>query len=307
MGTPEFAIPSLRILLENNYPIVGVVTQPDRPKGRGRILTPPPIKVFASAWNLHILQPENVKDAEFIEEVRRINPDLIVVNAFGQILPLALLEIPHLGSLNVHPSLLPKYRGAAPIHWALIRGEDVTGVTVMRMDEGMDTGDILMQEETPIGPEETFGELSERLSLMGASLLLRTLDTVVKGMEKRIPQSSHQASYAPRLKKSDCQIDWSSSARNIVNLVRGLSPEPSAYTFLSGKLLKILRASCSDEPVKEQPGMVVGETELGLRVAAKDRYVYVTEVQMENRKKMTIHEFLRGFRIPPGTVLGDGT
>ena len=303
MGTPEFAIHSLDVLLRHDYPIIGVVTQPDRPKGRGRTPSPSPVKFFAANHDIPVLQPDHVKSDDFITTVRNLAPEMVIVAAFGQILPKEIIEVPKWGALNVHPSLLPKYRGAAPINWAIIRGEKRTGVTIMLMDEGMDTGEILAQEETMIGPGETFGELSNRLAITGASLLLRTVEMIIRGNIRKTPQDSDLSSYAPRLKKDDCRILWDSDVHHVVNLIRGLSPEPSAHTFLAGKLLKIFRATCSEEPVTEQAGSICEKTDSGLKVAAKNGYVFITEVQMENKKRMSIHDFMRGFRISPGDAL----
>jgi methionyl-tRNA formyltransferase len=242
MGTPEFAVPSLDVLIRDDYPIVAVVTQPDRPKGRGRTPSPPPIRAVAEKYGIPVVQPERLRNKEFADYLTGVHPDLAVVAAFGQILPRAILEIPKMGCINVHPSLLPKYRGAAPINWALIRGEVKTGVTIMLMDEGTDTGDILTQEETMIKPMETFGNLNDRLAVMGARLLLATIDMVASGNSARTPQDASLATYAPRLTKEDGLIRWDADVQQAVNLIRGLSPAPCAYTFYKGKKLKIFSA-----------------------------------------------------------------
>jgi methionyl-tRNA formyltransferase len=304
MGTPEFAVPSLDILIRNDYPIAAVVTQPDRPRGRGRIPAPPPIKVIARKHGLPIVQPERLKDKEFVDYFSGIHPDMAVVAAFGQILPREILEIPKMGCINVHPSLLPKYRGAAPINWALIRGEVKTGVTIMLMDEGMDTGDILTQEETIIGPVETFGRLNGRLADMGAKLLIATIDMVISGNCTRRPQDASQATYAPRLTKEDGLIRWDADVQQTVNLIRGLSPAPCAYTFCKRKMLKIFSAVGEDIASPESPGRIGTVTEKGLPVAARNGYVYLQEVQLENKKRMSIMDFLRGSRMAPGETLG---
>lgn len=306
MGTPEFAVPSLESLLRHDYPIVGVVTRPDRPKGRGQHLIPSPVKVFAQSHRLPVLQPERVRnmDREFIDLFRQLAPDLVVVAAFGQKLPGEILQTPKMGCINVHPSLLPKYRGAAPINWTLIRGETKTGVTIMLIDEGMDTGDILTQEETLIAADETFGELHDRLADIGASLLLKTIEMILSGTAKQSPQDASGATYAPRLKKEDGLIRWDADIHQTVNLIRGLSPAPCAYTFFKGKMLKIFSAQGEEIPVTETPGTVGRETEKGLPVAAKDGYVYLKVIQMENKKRMSVHDFLRGFHMSPGDTLG---
>jgi methionyl-tRNA formyltransferase len=304
MGTPEFAVPSLDGLIRNDYPIVTVVTQPDRPKGRGRIPAPPPIKVIAEKYGLPVVQPERLKNKEFVDYFRGIYPDMAVVAAFGQILPREILEIPKMGCINVHPSLLPKYRGAAPINWALISGEMKTGVTIMLMDEGMDTGDFLTQEETMIVPTETFGKLNDRLAVTGARLLLKTIDMIMEGNASRTPQHSSLATYAPRLKKEDGLIRWDADVNNTVNLIRGLSPAPCAYTFYNGKMLKIFSAIAEVTPSRESPGRIGTVTEKGLPVAAANGYVYLQDVQLENKKRMFIMDFLRGSRMTPGDTLG---
>jgi methionyl-tRNA formyltransferase len=304
MGTSEFAIPSLEILVGHDYPIVGVVTQPDRPKGRGRGSAPPPVKVIAEKHQILIAQPESLKNQEFLDYFRNLSPDLVAVAAFGQMLPREIIRAPRMGCVNVHPSLLPKYRGAAPINWALIRGEVKTGVTIMLIDEGMDTGDILTQEEAMIGPEERFGELHDRLAEMGAMLLLKTIDMIIKGKALRTPQDSSLATYAPRLKKEDGLIRWDDDVHKTVNIIRGLSPAPCAYTLFKGKMLKIFSAEGEQIALADSPGQIGKETGKGLPVAAKDGYVYLQEVQLENKKKMSVHDFLRGFRLAPGDTLG---
>ncbi|HUH64988.1 MAG TPA: methionyl-tRNA formyltransferase [Syntrophales bacterium] len=303
LGTPEFAVPSLEILVSNGWPIVTVVTQPDRPKGRGRIPAPPPAKIIAERYGLTVIQPERVRNPEFIEYFRNLSPDMAVVAAFGQILPAEILEIPKMGCANVHPSLLPMYRGAAPINWAIIRGETKTGVTIMLMDEGLDTGDVLSQEETPIYPEETFGELHDRLADIGARVLMKTVEMMTASNITRKSQDPSRASYAPRLKKEDGLIRWNADVREIVNLIRGLSPTPCAHTFFQGKMLKIFSAAGEQAPVEESPGTVRARTEKGLAVAAENGYIYLREVQLENKKRMSITDFLRGSRIAPGDTL----
>lgn len=304
MGTPEFAVPSLEVLVRNRYPVVAVVTQPDRPRGRGKQTASPPVKAFAETQGLALLQPERVRDPAFLETFRDLAPDLVAVAAFGQILPGGMLDLPTLGCINVHPSLLPKYRGAAPLNWTLIRGETRTGVTIMRMDEGMDSGDILLQEETPVGPGETFGELHDRLARMGAELLLKTVRTIEDGTVRRTPQDHGLATFAPRLKKEDGLIDWSRSAEDIVRLVRGLSPSPCAYTLLQGKTLRIFSAAGREAPVDLDPGTTGAATGEGLPVAAGDGIVFLRDVQMEGRKRMPVADFLRGFRLQPGERFG---
>ena len=304
MGTSEFAVPSLAILVRNGYMIVGVVTQPDRQRGRGKMVQPSPVRIFAKENHLSVIQVEHVRDKEFLSIFGDLSPDMVVLAAFGQILPREIIEAPEKGCINVHPSLLPKYRGAAPINWALIQGEEKTGVSIMLMDEGLDAGDILLQEETMIGSEETFGELHDRLSEMGAELLLKTIGMIVKGAVRRIPQDASFATYARRLNKEDGRIHWEANVGDIANLIRGLSPSPGAYTFLEGKKLKIFAARKEEAPVTESAGKIGRETKRGLPVAAKNGYIYLHDVQLENRKRMSVHDFLRGYRITPGSTFG---
>ncbi|MDO9558735.1 MAG: methionyl-tRNA formyltransferase [Syntrophales bacterium] len=303
MGTPEFAVPSLKILLEQDHCVIGVVTQPDRPKGRGKQPAPPPLKVFAEAHRLPVLQPERVRSPEFLELFRQLTSDLVVVVAFGQILPKEMLERPRLGCINVHPSLLPRYRGAAPLNWTIIRGETHTGVTIMQMDEGMDSGDILLQEKTEIGPCETFGELHDRLAVRGAQLLAEAIGMIVTGEFRRIPQDHAAATFAPKLKKEDGVIRWEADAQTIVRLIRGLSPAPGAHTFFDGKILRIFQAVEIDTPSPTPPGATsISENEL--MVSTANGMVSLLDVQLEGKKRMPVHEFLRGCRLKPGDRLG---
>src|ERR1039457_6271565 len=242
MGTPDFACPSLQKLVERGEEIIAVVSQPDRPKGRGQQLAAPPVKILAQEHGIPVLQPVKVRVPEFVEVIRELQPDLIVVVAFGQILPKALLEIPRFGCINVHASLLTRYRGAAPINWCLINGETETGVTTMQMDVGLDTGDMLVKKSTPINPDEDASSLHDRLTLIGAEALDETLDLLTK--EDLVPQKQDDSltCYAPMLKKEDGLIDWTRRPEELKNLVRGMTPWPGAFTFLDGKVLKICRA-----------------------------------------------------------------
>ena len=304
MGTPGFAVPSLSILIESGYPVVGVVTQPDKPQGRGRRLTPAPIKVLALDKGLPLFQPIRVRDEAFLRTFRTIGADVAVVAAFGQILPKDILEGPPWGCINVHPSLLPKYRGAAPMNWTLINGEIITGVTIMSVNEGVDTGDILLQEETPVASDETYDLLHDRLAKMGADLLLRTLQDMEAGRAQRRPQDNALVTYAPRLKKEDGLIRWQDSVRNIARLIRGLSSTPGAYTFLEGKTLRIFMAVAEEVTVMDAAGTVGPLSAKGLRVSAGDGYVHIRDIQLEGKKRMPVQDFLRGFRLPEGARLG---
>ncbi len=304
MGTPAFAVPTLNILIQNDYPVIGVVTQPDKPKGRGRQMSAAPVKMAAEGMGLSVYQPMRVRDAAFLETFREIRPDVVVVAAFGQILPKEILDNPPLGCINVHPSLLPRYRGAAPMNWTLIRGEEKTGVTIMSVNEGVDTGDMLLQEETPVAENETYDQLHDRLAVMGAALLLKTLMKIEAGTAIRQPQENALATHAPRLKKEDGLIGWHGKAIEIARRIRGLSSIPGAYTHLSGKALKIFMAKGEEAAVTEQAGTVGPLTEKGLRIAVSDGYVYIQDIQLEGKKSMSVQEFLRGYRLVEGSCLG---
>jgi methionyl-tRNA formyltransferase len=290
--------------VRGGWPVIGVVTQPNRPQGRGRATASPPVKAIAEGLGLPVLQPEKVRNQDFLDTVRTLAPDLVVVAAFGQILPGEIIYGPREGCINIHPSLLPKYRGAAPIHRALIRGEETTGVTIMRMDEGVDSGDILLQQETLIGPEETFGELYDRLANMGADLLLIALAMLRSGTLLPRPQDHRLATLAPRIGREEGRIRWEKDCREIVSLIRGLSPVPCACTFHDGKQVKIFAAAAEPATVAEAPGTVAGETAGVLRVAAGRGYVLLKEVQLEGKKRMAIRDFLRGCHVVRGQILG---
>lgn len=304
MGTPDFALPALRLLYEQCYPIIGVVTQPDRPKGRGLKDVAPPVKILAKELGLPVFQPIKVKDESFLKVFREINPDMVVLVAFGQILPKAIIDYPPLKCLNIHPSLLPKYRGAAPLNWQIIHGETKTGVSIMIMDDGMDSGDILLQEETQLGAAETFGELHDRLSQFGALLLIKSIEQIAHGTAERKPQDPSTATFAPRLKKETGKINWNNKAADIVNLIRGLSPSPTAYTSLGGISLKIFTATEQPGKVDHIPGTIISADTEGLPVAAADGYVILKDIQLAGKKRMMIADFLRGHPLKPETVLG---
>jgi len=305
MGTPEFAIPSLKALLENGYNVVGVVTQPDKPKGRGKKYIAPPVKTCALKMGIPVYQPDRVRDKNFLETFRKISPDMVVLVAFGQILPKELINFPKFGCLNVHPSLLPKYRGAAPINWPIINGDRKTGVTIMLMDEGVDSGDILLQEETDIDIDDTFDDLHERLSKMGAELLIRTVRGVMDATLDGTPQDASLATLAPRLTREAGYINWDNEAGKITNLIRGLSSHPGAYSFLGDKKLKIFYAVPGKEKSsgEKEPGETGMLMEAGLQVATRDGHVYLKDVQLEGKKRMFIENFLRGYRLLPGNIL----
>jgi len=296
MGTPDFAVPSLKKLIEMGHEVALVVTQPDRPRSRGMKLTPCPVKACALENNIEVVSPEKIKnDDEFYELYKNIEPDLAVVVAFGQILPKRILDVPKLGSINVHGSLLPKYRGAAPIQWSVINGDKTTGITTMFMDVGMDTGDMILKEETEIGVNETAGELYDRLSIMGAEVLEKTIKLFEEGNVPREKQPD-EATYAPMLTKELGNIDFSKTTEEIVALVKGLNPWPSAYTVLNGTKLKVYSAQ-----VREYKGNVgeilKADHKDGLIVATKDGSVELVEIQPENKKRMTAKSYLVGNKI----------
>lgn len=303
MGTPDFAEESLKNLVEAKYDIIGVVTNPDKPKGRGMKMVASPVKEYALEKGLKIYQPEKVrKNTEFIEEIKGLNPDVICVVAYGKILPKEILEIPKLGCINVHGSLLPKYRGAAPIQWAVLNGDEVTGITTMYMDEGMDTGDMILKQEVEIGEDETTGELWDRLSKIGGELLVKTLKEIEKGIAPRQKQGE-EFTLAPMLSKDMAKIDWNKkTAQEIKNLVRGLNPIMGAYTFLNGKKIKFWKVDLAkeDEIIAENldflgNGVVLlADGKDGLYIKAKEGIIKVLEIQGENAKRMPIQDYLRG-------------
>ncbi|MBI3599369.1 MAG: methionyl-tRNA formyltransferase [Nitrospinae bacterium] len=311
MGTPEFAVPALKGLIKSGHKVIAVVTQPDRPKGRGREILPSPVKVEAEAHKIEVLQPEKVREPEFIKRLNEYKPDCIVVAAFGQILPKDILNLPRYGCINLHASLLPKYRGAAPINWAIINGEKKTGVTSMFMDEGMDTGDILIQREVEIGENDNAGPLHDRLSKIGSDVILETLDGLEKGTIKRIKQDASSATYAPKIKKEDCLIDWSIGAKEIVNKIRGLTPVPGAYTYYNGKRLKITDAVIPPRPPLEKGGwrdLKSGEVfevnRNGIKVICSNGLVVIKGLQPEGKRVMGVGEFISGHAIRAGEILG---
>lgn len=303
MGTPEFAVPCLERLINMDVDVVGVFTQPDKPKGRGYQLAPTPVKEKALTHNLEVFQPNSLKNDEVFQKIRDLSPDIIIVVAYGKILPKAVLDIPRFGCINVHASLLPKYRGAGPIQWSVINGEKETGVTTMYMAEGLDTGDMILKKSTPISQDETAGELHDRLSLLGADCLEETIELFIEN--KPIPrtvQDDSQSCYAPMLDKSLCKLDFSKTAKELHNLVRGLSPWPVAVTSLEGKVLKIHKTAVTDIPTN-QPGRV--EIADGrLFVGSSDFLLEILQVQLEGKKSMSAKDFMMGHRISADTILG---
>lgn len=303
MGTTDFAVPSLKALLASEHLVIGVVTQPDRPAGRGRQPRISPVKQTALDAGLPVYQPEKVRSEDFIDTVRELAPDANVVAAFGQIIPKAVLDIPRLGNVNVHASLLPKYRGAAPIHYALFNGETITGITTMLMDPGLDTGPILLRREVEIIPEENEGALEARLAEVGAELLIETLEGLERGIITPRPQDDSAATYAPSVKRDECEINWDGDARAIANRIRGCTPRPGAYTSWQGSSLKVWSARTVDGSAPA--GEVIRADSEGIVVGAGRGAVMLIEVQPENKKRMRADEFARGARIRPGERFGE--
>jgi methionyl-tRNA formyltransferase len=305
LGTAEFACPSLETLLASPHELTGVVTQPDRPRGRGQKWIPSPVKSIALKANLPVYQPEKVRDPGFLETLKSLGPELMVVVAYGQILSAAVLAIPPRGCVNVHGSLLPKYRGAAPIARAIQGGETQTGITTMLMDPGMDTGPILLAERTEITQEDTAGSLHDRLSRIGAGLLLRTLEGLEMNTLTPQPQDHSQATYAPKIEKEEAGIRWNSPARQVFNLIRAFDPWPGAFTLWSERTLKLFRPCLVEGEVKESPGTILQASGEGLRIAASGGHLLIREVQLESRPRMRVGEFLRGHPLPSGVRLGE--
>ncbi len=293
MGTPEFAVPCLAALYEH-CDVIGVVTQPDKPRGRGQKLVPSPVKAWAEAHGLPVWQPKRIKEEDFTAFLEEQKPDLMVVVAFGQILSQRILDIPPYGCINVHGSLLPRYRGAAPMQWCVIDGEKKTGITTMFMDAGLDTGDMLLKAEFPIGPDTTLEEVHDGLMALGAKVLIDTLEELSAGTLKRIPQTG-ESNYAPMLTKETGHIHWQDCAQKIHNLVRGLDSWPGAYTFLAGKKYKIWRTRCTTEKTEAQPGTILrADKKEGLFVAAGDGVLEITELQAPGKKRMAAKDYLNG-------------
>ncbi len=315
MGTPSFAVPVLTELVNSEFSVVGVVCQPDRPSGRGKKIQVGPVKALALANNIPVVQPEKMKDPTLVEHIRSWDPDAIVVAAFGRILPKMILDLPPKGCLNVHGSLLPKYRGAAPIQWAVIHGEAETGITIMLMDEGMDTGPILQQKVVSIGPNETAGELAPRMAQTGGSLLVSCLREWMAGTITPNPQNESEASFAPILKKEDGLIHWDQPANGIANHVRGVSPWPGAFTFFQGERWGIWKAQPEGKAQPEEkesgnenpnsgvlpaPGRIITVTKYAIGVQTGRGHLHLLEIQPENKRRMPVSEFLTGHRIEPG-------
>lgn len=306
MGTPDFAVLSLRAMKEAGFEVAAVVTQPDKPKGRGKTMMPTPVKEEAVALGIPVYQPVKVKEPEFLETLKEIAPDIIVVAAFGQIIPKTILNLPRFGCINIHASLLPKYRGAAPIQQAVIDGEKESGVTIQKMGEGLDTGDMISKAVVVLAPEETGGSLFDKLSKAGADLLVKTLPSIFDGtaVYEKQPEES-PTPYASMITKQMGVLDFTKSAEVLERLVRGLNPWPSAYTFLNGKTLKVWKSRVGEEKGSALPGTVVKTDKNGIHVACCDKTLILEEIQIEGKKRMDADAFLRGYPVETGTKFSD--
>lgn len=303
MGTPDFAVPCLARLIEDKQEIVGVFTQPDKPKGRGHQLAAPPVKELALSYGLPVFQPQKLRDGTAAELLKQLQPDLIAVVAYGRILPKEILELPKYGCINVHGSLLPNYRGAAPIQWAVLNGDTQTGVTTMYMAEGLDTGDMILKKTLEIDENETSGELFERLAPLGAQALSETIGQIIKGTVVRIPQQEHKATLAPMLSKEMAYIDWNKTAQQVHNWIRGMHPWPIAHTLLNGNVLKLHRSTVHSGNLFGTPGEVLCADDK-LIVACKEGAIELCEIQAQGSRRMDAGDYLRGHPIAKGTKLG---
>lgn len=303
MGTPEFAVPCLKALVEFGHEVCGVVTQPDKPQGRGHKLTPPPVKVLATECGITVFQPETLKDFAFQTQLESLDPEMIVVVAYGKILPEYILNYPKYGCINMHASLLPKYRGAGPIQWSVVNGEKVTGITSMLMEKGLDTGDMLLKCETEIGEYETAGQLHDRLMVMGAELLIKTVDATEKGELKPEKQCDEQSTYAPMISKETAKIDWTKPAREISKLICGMNPWPIAHTLYKGEVLKVFIAEIL-EGAKGSCGEILSADNDGIRVVCGDKTaILLKEVQFQGSKRMLVRDYLNGHSVDAGEIL----
>ncbi len=303
MGTPEFAVPCLEALIDDGHDVCGVVTQPDKPQGRGHKLTPPPVKVVAQKNEIEVFQPESLKNFELQAVLERLVPEMIVVVAYGKILPEYILNFPKYGCVNVHASLLPKYRGAGPIQWAVVNGEEKTGITSMLMEKGLDTGDMLLKAETKIKDGETAGELHDRLTIMGAEVLLETVSLAEQGKLIRKKQNDDEATYAPMISKETARIDWSKSAKEVLGLICGMNPWPIAHTLYKDEILKISKAELSGKATGKA-GQIVDVNTDGLYILCGDGIkILATEVQFHGSKRMMVKDYLNGHTIDKGEIL----
>lgn len=305
MGTPDFAVPCLQKIIDEGHKVIGVVTQPDKPKGRGKKLSMPPVKELALKYHIPVYQPLKARDEEFVEILKNLNPDIIIVVAFGQILPKSILDIPKYGCVNVHASLLPRYRGAAPLNWVIINGEEKTGVTTMYMDEGLDTGDMILKSEIPLDDKITAGELHDKMMIDGANLLKETMDLIEKGEAPREKQNDDDTCYSPIMKKTLGNIDWSKSAKDIHNLVRGVNPWPSAYTTYNGNTMKVWETNVLDNVSDKTPGTIISVDKDGIKVSTGKGIINIKEIQMAGKKRVKVQEYIKGNNIDTDIVLGN--
>lgn len=305
MGTPEFAVPCLRALIDEKNELLAVFTQPDRPKGRGKRLMMPPVKALAIEADIPVYQPISLKSPEVLETIKKLGPDIIIVVAYGQLLPKAILELPPFGCVNVHASLLPKYRGAAPINWAIINGEDKTGITTMYMDVGIDTGDMILKEELLIGEDETSAELHDRMAALGAEVLIKTLNLIETGNVVREPQDHQESSHASMLSKELGMIDWTKTASEIKNLVRGTIPWPTAFTTYKSEVMKVLKCTIEETKAPDIPGKLISVTKDGIYVATGNGTIVIQELQFSGGKRLTVKDFLVGNQLEEGVILGE--
>ncbi len=303
MGTPDFSVPTLEALLKGGHEVIGVVTQPDRPKGRGKAVLMTPVKEKALEYGIPVYQPVKAREESFVELLRSLKPDAMVVIAFGQILPKAILDIPKYGCINIHASLLPKYRGAAPLQWVVLEGEKETGITTMMMDVGMDTGDMLEKLVVPVDKKETYGSIHDKLSVLGGELILSTLEKLENGTLERTPQLEDEATYTKKITKVMGDIDWTEDAAVIERYIRGLNPWPSAYTSWNGKTLKIWDADVLEQEYSGEPGEIIKVEKDGVLVKTGKDTLVLREVQLEGKKRMEIQAFLRGYQLSHGTIL----
>ena len=304
MGTPDFAVPSLQVLVENGYEVVGVITATDKYGGRGgKKLIESAVKQYAVSQNLNVLQPKNLKDSQFIEEVRSLNADLQIVVAF-RMLPEVIWNMPRLGTYNLHGSLLPKYRGAAPINWAVINGEEETGVTSFKLKHEIDTGDLLFQEKIKIHDDESAGDVYSRLMELGGKVVLKTVKAIESGDYELLQQDNSQVTKAPKIFRETCEINFNQPARTVYNFIRGLSPYPGAWTMVDGSEFKILKAGISDETLSKnhQPGDIITDNKKYLKIACQNGYIAALDVKMQGKKQMDIKSFLNGYTVDGNSV-----
>ena len=302
MGTPDFAVKPLEALISNNYEVVGVFTQPDKPVGRKAVLTPPPVKVVAENNNIPVFQPDSLKNGEGVKILEILKPDVVIVVAYGKILPKDFLAFAKYGCINIHGSILPEYRGAAPIQWSVLDGKEFAGVTSMQMNEGLDTGDILLVEKTKIQENETSGDLYERLTVLGADVLLKTLNAIKNNSLNPQKQDDNKSSYAKMLDKSLSKIDWNLSAQEVHNKIRGLDPWPVALTRFDGKNLKLFRSRLLNEEYNKSAGTVIKSKDGIVVVCGDKKAVLITEVQLEGKKRMSASDFSRGANLSDGMI-----